>query len=85
MTLTDDMQRLLTIREACDILKVSRKTLYGYLKAGKLPIVRLSNRAVRIKEVDIMSLIEEKTIHYEPSEKAEMVAKKVLEKILSKG
>ncbi|WP_297212704.1 MULTISPECIES: helix-turn-helix transcriptional regulator [Thermodesulfovibrio] len=79
------MQRLLTIREACSLLKVSQKTLYRYLKDGKLPFVKLSNRAVRIKEVDIMNLITENTIIYEPTERTEEVAKKVLEKILSRG
>lgn len=76
---------LLTIGEACKILKVSRKTLYNYMRRGKIPVVKLSNRAVRIRETDIMSLISEKTIIYEPTERVEAVAKKVLEKILNRG
>lgn len=76
---------LLTVDEACKILKICRKTLYNYMKRGKIPVVKLSNRAIRIRETDIMSLISEKTIIYEPTEKAEAVAKKVLEKILNRG
>lgn len=79
------MQRLLTIREVCGILKVSKKTLYRYLKEGKLPCIKLSNRALRFKETDIMRIISENTILYEPDERVEMIAKKVIEKILCRG
>lgn len=77
--------QLLTVDEACRMLKVSRKTLYNYIKRSKIPVVKLSNRAIRIRETDIMSLITERTICYEPTEKAEKVAQKILEKILNRG
>ncbi|MCX7794864.1 MAG: helix-turn-helix domain-containing protein, partial [Thermodesulfovibrionales bacterium] len=77
--------RLLNTREACNILKISKRTLYKYIKTGKLPCVRLSSKAIRIRETDIMELISERTIIYEPTERTEAVAKKVLEKILSRG
>lgn len=76
---------LLTIDEACRLLKISRKTLYNWMKRGKIPIVKLSNRAIRVKETDILSLITERTIIYEPTEKAEKVAQEILEKIFKKG
>ncbi|MCS7135306.1 MAG: helix-turn-helix domain-containing protein [Candidatus Aenigmarchaeota archaeon] len=79
------MQRLLSIKEACEILRLSKRTLYSYIKSGKLPCVRLSSKAIRLRETDIMELISERTIIYEPTEKTEAIAKKVLEKILSKG
>lgn len=77
--------QLLTIDEACRLLKISRKTLYNWMKRGKIPIVKLSNRAIRVKETDIMSLITERTIIYEPTEKVEKVAQEILEKIFKKG
>lgn len=76
---------LLTIKEAVSILKVSKRTLYNWIKAGKLPYIKLSNRTLRFKETDIMRLIVENTIVYEPNEQTETIAKKVVEKILSRG
>lgn len=76
---------LLTINEASKLLKVSRRTLYNYIKSGKLPCIKLSNRALRFKETDIMRIISENTILYEPDERVEMIAKKVIEKILCRG
>lgn len=77
--------QLLTVDEACRMLKISRKTLYNDMKRGKFSVVKLSNRAIRIRETDIMSLIAERTICYEPTEKTEKVAQKILEKILNRG
>lgn len=76
---------LLTLAEASKLLKVSKRTLYNYIKTGKIPCVRLSSKAIRLREADIMRLISERTIMYEPTKRTEAVAKKVLEKILSKG
>lgn len=37
-----------TIRQACAIVGVSRKTIYNWLSAGKLGYVRTAGGAVRI-------------------------------------
>ncbi|MEN2985989.1 MAG: helix-turn-helix domain-containing protein [Thermodesulfovibrionaceae bacterium] len=76
---------LLTVAEASKILKLSKRTLYNYIKTGKLPCVKLSNKVIRLKETDIMRLISEKTITYEPIERTEAVAKKFLKKFSLRG
>lgn len=76
---------LLTIDEVAGLLKVSRRTIYTYIKMGKLSCVKLSNRTLRIKETDVMRLIAENTVIYEPNERTDAIAKKVLEKILKRG
>ncbi|MGB9892741.1 helix-turn-helix transcriptional regulator [Thermodesulfovibrio yellowstonii] len=77
--------RLLKISEVSKILGISKRTVYNYVKEGKLPCVKLSNRTLRFRETDLMKLISEKTITYEPSEKTDLIAKRVLEKILKRG
>lgn len=78
-------QRLLKISDVSKILGISRRTVYNYVKEGKLPCVKLSNRALRFKETDLMKLISLRTITYEPSEKTDLIAKNVIEKILKRG
>lgn len=82
---SENSLRLLKISEVSKILGVSKRTVYNYVKEGKLPCVKLSNRALRFRETDLMNLISERTITYEPSEKTDLIAKKVLEKILKRG
>lgn len=77
--------QLLTIEEVCNLLKVSRRTVYNYIKSGKLPCVKLSKNTLRFREFDIEKLISDRTICYEPNEKTEMIAKKILDKILDRG
>ena len=52
----ENQRRLLTLKEAADMLKVSKNTLNRYLNTGKLTRIRLSDHAVRIdyKEVEAM-------------------------------
>ncbi len=47
----------LTIREACKRLAVSRSTLWRLVRAGKLPAVRVGNRAVRIPDAAVEDLL----------------------------
>ncbi|GLI52435.1 helix-turn-helix transcriptional regulator [Thermodesulfovibrio yellowstonii] len=82
---SDNSLRLLKISEVTKILGISKRTVYNYVKEGKLPCVKLSNRALRFRETDLMRLISERTITYEPSEKTDLIAKRVLEKILKRG
>lgn len=53
---------LLTVREAARRLAVSVPTARRLLKAGKIPHVRPSPGAVRVKPADLDSYIERQTI-----------------------
>jgi excisionase family DNA binding protein len=50
-------EKLLTINEIMEILKVSKLTIYRYIKAGKLPAYKVG-RDYRIKEEDFNKLLE---------------------------
>lgn len=52
-------EKLLTINEITEILKVSKLTIYRYIKAGKLPAYKVG-RDYRIKEKDFNQLLENK-------------------------
>lgn len=47
---------LLTPRQACAVLQVSRKTLFTYIASGRLPAHRLSARAIRIDASELARL-----------------------------
>jgi excisionase family DNA binding protein len=51
-------QDLLTVREACARLKVSRVTLHSWTSAGLIQKIKLG-RSVRYSESDIAKLIED--------------------------
>lgn len=50
--------RLLTIKEACDYLRISRATLYRFINQGKLKPVKIGKRTL-IDKADLDRLIEE--------------------------
>lgn len=52
-------EKLLTINEITEILKVSKLTIYRYIKAGKLPAIKIG-RDYRIKQNDFNKLLENK-------------------------
>lgn len=54
----DSEIRLYTITQVADLLSMSTRTVYRWIKAGKLPIVRLGRR-VRIRHGDVVALIEQ--------------------------
>ncbi|MBL4849114.1 MAG: helix-turn-helix domain-containing protein [Planctomycetes bacterium] len=49
---------LLKVPEVSDHLGVSQRTVRGWIASGKLPVVRLSARCVRIRPEDLEALIE---------------------------
>jgi excisionase family DNA binding protein len=49
--------QLLTPAEAAARLGVARGTLYNWISDGKIAVVRLSGRCVRIRETEIDRLI----------------------------
>jgi len=50
---------MLTVKELMQKLQLSRQTIYSMMKDG-LPHVRLSKKAIRFDEAEVMSWIREK-------------------------
>ena len=50
-------EKLLTINEIIEILKVSKLTIYRYIKAGKLPAYKVG-RDYRIKQSEFDNFLE---------------------------
>jgi excisionase family DNA binding protein len=49
---------LLTLAEAADQLRVSRRTLERYMTEGSLPVVRLPSGHRRIRRADLEAMID---------------------------
>lgn len=56
------MEKLLTVQEAAERLRISPGTLYHWLSQGKLTFVRFSARCVRFRESDLSALVNERGI-----------------------
>lgn len=69
--------QLLTVEEASKILKVSKKTLYRWLRAGVIPYCKIG-KAVRIKQEDLQELVENCYITVNVKEVVEDAIKKIL-------
>ena len=55
---TQKLPELLTLREACDLLKVHPNTLRQWDKKGVLPAIRIGTKKVRrYRKEDILKLI----------------------------
>jgi excisionase family DNA binding protein len=50
--------KLLTIKEVCSRLAISRSKLYELLRSGQLGAVRIGKRGVRVSDVEIARFIE---------------------------
>lgn len=53
-------ERLLTVPEVAEILRVSNNSVYRWISGGDLTKVKLGGRAVRIKQADLDWFIEER-------------------------
>jgi len=40
--------KLITIKEACSYLSISRTTLYGLIRAERIPVVKIGKRGLRL-------------------------------------
>ncbi len=49
--------RLLSLREACRRIGVCDRTLRAWIAAGRIAVVRLSRRAVRIEEGELARFV----------------------------
>jgi excisionase family DNA binding protein len=57
--LTSDGPELLTIREACALLRVSKNTIRSYIRRGQLPAYRLLfSPLIRLQAKDVRALLE---------------------------
>lgn len=54
-------EKLLSVNDIIETLKVSKLTIYRYIKAGKLPAYKIG-RDYRIKQKDFEKLLENKKI-----------------------
>lgn len=53
---------LLRARDVADLLDVSPATVLDWWEAGKLPGFRLSSRAVRFRESEVLAWLEERHV-----------------------
>jgi excisionase family DNA binding protein len=51
-------REVMTAAEAAEFLQIHIKTLYDWIKAGKLRVIRLGPRSTRILKQDVMLLLE---------------------------
>jgi excisionase family DNA binding protein len=49
--------RLLTAREAADLLRVPKASLYALVRSGRLPAVRLSERRLRFDPQQVLDAL----------------------------
>ena len=61
-TTVTPVERLLTYREAGEVLGVSERTVWAAVDQGELPAVRF-RRSVRIDPADLRSLIDHRKVH----------------------
>ena len=50
---------MLTVKEACRLLGVSRTTMWSYAKKGHIKVVRIGTRGVRIPRQEVTKFVYE--------------------------
>ena len=60
---TKQTPELLTIPQAARELGITARSLWGWISAGRIPVVRLSRRATRIRRVDLDRFVDSCTDH----------------------
>src|SRR5258708_2346556 len=51
----DGADRLLTPEQAAEVLQVSKRTMYEWLRNGEVPVVKIGGRLVRVRESDVLT------------------------------
>ena len=59
------MTRLLTLQQAAERLALAHWTVRKWIASGKFPSVKLSGRAVRVREADVEAFI---AAHFVPAD-----------------
>jgi excisionase family DNA binding protein len=54
------MNNLITIKEACEIAKVSKWVMYRWIKAGTIPTYNFSEKTIRIDPTDLKAALMKK-------------------------
>lgn len=68
------MIKLYTLQEVADILKITRRTLYNYIKEGKLQAVKMG-KYWRVEEAKLQEFISTGTPVVEPNRRKENQAR----------
>lgn len=55
--------KLLTIKEVCSNLAISRSKLYELIRAHQIRTVRIGKRGVRVSELELARFIEEAALY----------------------
>jgi excisionase family DNA binding protein len=50
-----ESNKLLTPEQAADVLQVSKRTMYEWLRKGEIPSVKFGDRLVRVRERDVLT------------------------------
>lgn len=58
----EDGEYLLSVDEVAERCGVSRRTVFAWIAAGYLTVVRFGRRVVRIREADLDSMIERQRV-----------------------
>ena len=57
----DPRAKLLTVKQAAERLAVQPSTVTRWIKEGKLPVVELSDRNLRVRESDLIEWVDART------------------------
>lgn len=57
-----NMNEMLTVQQVGEILELKPQTVLKWIRAGKIPSVRLTKKAVRVSRVDLDAFISNKRI-----------------------
>lgn len=52
-----DYPDIMTIREAMEVLGISRNTIYEYIRSGTIPAFKLGTKIWRIKKSDLITYV----------------------------
>lgn len=53
------MDKLLTVKELAELLRVNPGSIYHWISQNRLPVVRFSARCVRFRESEVTKLLDE--------------------------
>ncbi len=60
MIIDDTLSTMKTVKEVAELLGVQRLTVYRWIKAGKLRVIRLPSGYIRVPDEELMRILEVK-------------------------